>query len=205
MRAQASVLTTLILTATAVAISLALWSLFITISASQSEAALTTLTISRESSRIAIAKLSVVSMSINGTDYYRILYQISTLDAQPASIYIAVLNKFTDRPMPINYTLYLLTTPYSNISNTTTLLRVGSEAVSTVSSTYVYIKPPQISEYAMLSLYYKGNVNLTRIYITGKPAAFVIEVKISELSNPWIAIFIQINNKFYQIFTQPIP
>jgi len=205
MKAQATVLTTLILTATAVAISLALWSLFTSISASQSEAALIALTISRESSRIAIAKLSVVSVDINGTDYYRVLYQVSTLDMQPASIYITILNKFTDKPETVNYTLYSLTTPYSNISNTSTLSKVGSESVSDVPSTYVYIKPPQISEYAMLSLYYKGTVNLTRVYVIGKPTAFIVEVKTSELDNSWIVVFIQVNNKFYQIFAQPVP
>ena len=205
MRAQASILTTLILTATAVAISLALWSLFTTISANQSEAALVAAAISRESSRVSIAKLSVVSVSINGTNYYRVLYQVSTLDMQPASIYIAILNKFTSEPIPINYSIYMLTTPYTNISNISTSLKVGYGSVVKTSSTNVYIKPPQINEYATLSLYYEGVINLTRIYVAGKPVAFIVEVKADELNNSWVTVFTQVNNKFYQIFMQPIP
>jgi len=204
-KAQASVLTTLILTATAVAISLALWSLFTSISASQSEAALIVATISRESSRVSIAKLSVVDVSINGAKYYRILYQVSTLDMQPTLIYITILNKFTSEPTPVSYSIYMLTTPYTNISNTSTLLKVGYENIIKTSSTNVYIKPPQINDYATLSLYYEGVVNLTRIYVVGKPLAFVVEVKAEELNNSWITVFTQINNKFYQIFMQPIP
>jgi len=205
MRAQASVLTTLILTATAVAISLALWSLFTTISANQSEAALIAATISRESSRVSIAKLSVVSVSINGINYYRILYQVSTLDMQPASIYIAVLNKFTSEPIPINYSIYMLTTSYTNISNISTSLKVGYRSIIKTSSTNIYVKLPQINEYATMSLYYEGVINLTRIYVAGKPVAFIVEVETDELNNSWVTVFTQINNKFYQIFMQPIP
>ena len=205
MKAQASVLTTLILTATAVAVSLALWSLFTSISASQSEAALTVAAISRESGRVSIAKLSVVSVSISGTNYYRILYQVSTLDMQPTSIYIAVLNKFTSEPTPINYSIYMLTTPYADISNTSTLLKIGHGNIIETSSTNVYIKPLQINEYAALSLYYGGVINLTRIYVAGKPSAFVVEVEAEELNDSWITVFTRINDKFYQIFMQPIP
>jgi len=174
-------------------------------SASQSEAALTVAAISRESGRVSITKLSVVSVSINGTNYYRILYQVSTLDMQPTSIYIAVLNKFTSEPAPVNYNIYMLTTPYTDISNTSTLLKVGYGNIIETPSTNVYIKPPQINEYATLSLYYEGVINLTRIYVAGKPLAFIVEVEAEELNDSWITVFTRINDKFYQIFMQPIP
>ncbi len=169
----------------------------------QREQALIASTITRESTRIVLTRISTVPVSINSEQYYRIVYQVSTLDSQPALIYFLVLNSFTTSPEPVGFNAYLTNEPYSNITNTSTLTLIDDVEYS--DSRYVFIRPLNVNEHVELSLYWEGTVGLCKLYMDGTPTAVVIEVRADELSNAWLVMLIKISNRYYQIGMNPIP
>jgi len=202
-RGQAAVLTTLLLTAAALAISLALWSYFVSVASVQREQALIASTITRESTRIVLTRISTVSVTVGSERYYRFVYQVSTLDSQPALIYLLILSSFTTTPTPIDFNMYLIRDPYSNITNTSTLTPISD--VEFRDSRYVFIRPINVNEHVELSLYWKGTVGLHKFYMEGPPTAIVVEVRASDLSDAWLVTLIKISNRYYQIGMNPIP
>jgi len=201
MRAQALILTTLILTAAALLISLALWNYFSSIANIQGEAALIASIIARESTRIIITKLSSVSVTTD-SNYSRIAYQITTLDYQPALTYLLLLNEYPSNPTPLNITIYSMSDTYANITNTSTLALLNDYELT--KSKNVLIKPLNSNDYAELSIYWKGILKLHKLYLNGTPRVIIIEVKKSLIRNAWLLILIKINNKYYQVNAQAV-
>jgi len=204
LKGQASVLTMVIMTALALVISLAVWNLFMSTAAIQSEEAMTAATLAKESARLSVAALS--SVKVNDT-MYRFAFQFSTLDYQPITVYLLVLTSITSSPKPISFNLYEITTPLADISNDSTLiLRPNTTAYTEVSeSENVLIRPVRSSEYASLSLYYEGSVTLYRVFMTGDPECFVIEVPASAVSNSaQLTVLIKISDKYYQVMALPL-
>ena len=203
MKGQATLLTTLLLTATALVISLALWSYFVSITSTQREQAQIMSVIVRESFRVIITKLTSVPVIINGSKYYRIAYQISTADMQPTLIYFLILNYFTTSPSPIDFKLYTMKSPYIDVTNTSTLTPVNT--LETVNSEHIMIRPLNVNEHVELSLYWKGVTSLHRLYIDSPPTVVVIEIPAQQLNNAWLLLMIKVSNHYYQINLNPLP
>ena len=206
MKGQASVLTMVIMTAAALAISLALWSLFMSSASIQSEQALTASTLARESSRVSVVALSLVKVgSSNST--YRVALQVSTLDYQPATLYLMVLRSVTTSPKPTSFTLYELTSYSADITNASTLTEIPNSTGYTevAGADKVLIRPINSNEYAPLSLYYSGSVTLYRLFVSGEPVCVVVEVPADVVSNyAQLVVLIKVNNRYYQINSLPL-
>jgi len=202
-KGQASVLTMVIMTALALVISLAIWNLFMSSAAIQREEALTAATLARESTRISVINLA----SVNVSGAYRFAFQFVTIDYQPASLYLMVLESVTESPRPMSFTLYEVLRPSADISNSSMLNPVSNTTAHTeaADSEYVMIRPLNSNEYAPLSIYYDSTVRPYRVFLRGEPECYVIEVPSSAVSNQaQLIVLIKISNKYYQITALPL-
>ena len=204
MKGQASVLTMVIMTALALIISLALWNLFMSTASIQSEQALTASTLARESARVSVVALS--SVKVNDTAY-RFAFQTTTLDYQPATIYLMVLYSVTTSPKPASFTLYEVRNSPADISNASTLTLIPNTTAKTetVGVDYVMIRPVNSNEYAPLSVYYASSVTIYRLFLNGAPKCIVVEVPASVVSDQaQLTVLVKISNRYYQIAALPL-
>jgi len=203
MKGQASVLTMIIMTAMALVISLAVWNLFMSTASIQREEALIASALAREIARISVNNLA--SVKVNDTAY-RFAFQFVTMDYQPATVYLMVLRSATTSPTPVSFALYEIESS-ADISNTSMLFQISNLIINTevINTKYIMIRPANSNEYAPLSVYYDATIMPYRIFLSGEPKCYIIEVSADDVSNyAQLVILIKINNKYYQIATLPL-